>query len=232
MGVPNQIRWTEEELDAIMSEANRLWKDTPSLTVLNLVRKAQQKLPTHRRKHLSTLFTVPKSLRFRLEKAKTNGALQEQKPVVPVLPEVPPPALPSVETAIEQLAERIAEQLAKKLHFFLKQRAAGILQSAAAEAVHSDITRKRKVLVVGGLSSQNAMLQQEFGKLLDLRFKGADMSPSMVALAAKEADATVAWVEFLDHKMTDSLTAAGIKYHAVYGGLTHLREKLEEIYCL
>lgn len=232
----SKVRWSFEEQEKLYTAAMELWKSAPGISILEAVRSVQkQVLPKERQRRLRFIQMVSPTLRKRLDSAMTAAVQQPaaaSEPASVPLPAVELPKPDPLDDAIGALADHLAELVYKRLRMHLQQRAEGLLQAVANAATHSDTQRKRKVMVIGGTGQQAAILQQEFGKLLDLRFKSSDTATPHVVASAVEMDHVLAWTDFISHHMTEALTAANVKYIAVRGGMSAVREKLTEIYVL
>lgn len=102
-------------------------------------------------------------------------------------------------------------------------------ESPAPEPAPAPTQRRRpRVRVLGLHDNKTDHIQREFGKLLDLAFVNPDR-----ALAAAQspgtADATLVMADFTNHQVTNTLSANGVPYTPVRGGLTALRSRLAEL---
>jgi hypothetical protein len=227
------IRYSAEEVNAIYNSAVGVWKSAPGMTLLEAARAGLHALPTNRRRKFEFIQNVTPALRVRLEEFKANGGLHEEPvPVVPPVPAEPPaPVQTPLDLALEQLAEHAASVFVEKLKLSLRMRMEGILQLAAAEAVREDTQRKRKVLIIGLTQQQFTPIQEEFAKLLDVRWKPADVSTMQIRDSAQNMDLVIQ-TKWSSHHVSEALKSAGIKFTFLHGGLEEVRAKLEEFYAL
>jgi hypothetical protein len=221
-----KIYWSKEDRTKVLIRAVEIRKQRLGLNLLECIRKAQTVLPhaLHRpfKTHASCV-DLTKELR-------TMAAKPEAPPVPPPTPEPPPAPRLSIEDLLERVAEEFADRLMLKLNVALKQRATAVLGHAALAITEADRVRKRRVLVIGPLDSQFAMLEKEFGKLLDLRLGRKDASAAALTSISTSADVVVLWVDFISHAVQDYVPKEKVVF--VNGGMDALRAKLEEVYCL
>lgn len=89
--------------------------------------------------------------------------------------------------------------------------------------------RLPKVLVVGPIGSQAAVLRERFPGL-DLRFGSKDSSDTKpLTRTARTADASLVWLTFAGHAHDSAVKSVARAYYPVKGGLTAVIDKLAEI---
>jgi hypothetical protein len=74
-------------------------------------------------------------------------------------------------------------------------------------------------------------VEQEFSKLLDLRFKTPDAPINGIVDSAKTMDFVLV-TKWTGHKVSESLRSSGIEPVFVPGGIKEIKEKLTEFYVL
>lgn len=233
-GAP-MIRWNGDEIQAVFLAAQELWSRKPHLDVRRLVLEAQAVLPLNRRKKLPATHTVNPQLRAMLTKIKPSALERVQPSASPegttAMVEVQVPS--SLEAALDTLCEELALRIASRLQFHLKQRAAAVVGNAALSATAGDRAYRRKVMLIGGNSTQHGEIHKAFDKLLDLRTvesSGRNTSHWSVPQARDFQGLVVVWTDFVPHSVYSGIQAE--KLVQVAGGITSVKEKLEEIYCM
>lgn len=168
----------------------------------------------------------------------------EPEPSMPLAPEGPPAAevAPNaLQPLISELARRLASQIAHALEAELTAHIAQLVGSLPlANAVPrpnlSNLTAAvvekakrpalRKVLVIGLRPDNAAMLQNEFGKGLDLRFCDPDVNLKALQDRITGVDEVVLMCNFVSHKHADAMRMAR-KWHRLHGGMTTIRNYLQ-----
>lgn len=234
-GAP-MIRWSGDEVQAVFLAAQELWPRKPHLDVRRLALEAQAVLPPARRKKMPSTAQVHPQLRTMLQKIKPSATERTQPSAAP------PPAVAAVEVqvtsslevALDTLCEELAQRIATKVQFHLKQRAAAIIGNAALDNVAGDRAYKRKVMLIGGNSTQLAEIHKAFDKLLDLRTVGSTHGHTNTHWSVPQArdfqGPVVVWTDFVPHSVYDGISPE--KLVRVSGGINSIKEKLEEIYCM
>ena len=83
------------------------------------------------------------------------------------------------------------------------------------------------VVVAGLLPAQAALMEKEFGSYFRLRFYTSDQaSTSGFSNNLRSADVFLSMVDFVNHKVEEAATNAGVRYIRVAGGMTRLRDQL------
>lgn len=91
----------------------------------------------------------------------------------------------------------------------------------------------KKVAIVALLPDQKAMIEREFGKVLDLRIFSSDEARgngSSLTSRLTNCDAVFVMNHFTDRTIHDQIKKAGIKPIAVSGGMTKLRDALTNLF--
>ncbi|MDO9252589.1 MAG: hypothetical protein Q7U48_13700 [Hydrogenophaga sp.] len=88
-----------------------------------------------------------------------------------------------------------------------------------------------KVAIVGLRGDQVAMIKSEYGgNKLDLRFiDGAKNCAADIRVASNQCDHVVAMLDFVSHSDSDVARAGTAKYIGLHGGMSTLRNKLNDI---
>lgn len=92
----------------------------------------------------------------------------------------------------------------------------------------SEPTRRPRVRILGLHDNKVDLIQREFGRSLDLNCVNPDRALS-AASSGTTADATFVMVDFVNHKITNTMDAINTPYTLVRGGLTTLRSALTEL---
>jgi hypothetical protein len=240
MAQVEKIRWNIEEATAVVNSAKQFWASAPGMTMLEAVRGGQNALPKERRRALTGSQQISPTVKMLLDQFVAAGGLEtkpvETEPAPAPSPVAPAPSAPTpLEIALHALADSVAatvsERIAERIHQSLAQRLEGILQHVAQQAVQTDIQRKRKVLILGLTDYLQHPLEQEFAKVLDLRFKEPNAPMNGIVDSAKGMDFVLV-TKWTGHKTSASLRSAGIEFVFVDGGIKAIKEKLTEFYVL
>lgn len=230
------VRWNGDEIQAVFLAAQELWPRKPHLDLRRLVVEAQSVLPADRRRKMPTTQQVNKQLASMLKRSKPSQ-LERMQPSAspePTVAAVEVQVTNSLEVAIDTLCDELAQRVATRVQFHLKQRAAAILGNVALDTVAGDRAYKRKVMLIGGNSTQVAELHKAFDKLLDLRTvnstSGSTTSHWSVPQARDFQGIVVVWTDFVPHSVYDGIPPE--KLMKVSGGISSVKDKLEEIYCM
>lgn len=222
-----RVFWTPEEKEAILQEALRLRRSDKTLSVLRAFEKAQSVLSADRhRKFHNGLTSIGSGLPVRLNELEKQSAA----PTLPQPEPAPPQPSPvstskhlDLESALDVLVDTFAAEIANRLEQKLRSRIKAVVERVAEAAP----TLRRKVLLVGAIGSQVTILEQEFGKVLDLRTLSTDAATKRGSNEWPQADAIVVWTNFIGHNITEKVPRE--KMLMVSGGMTEIRETLRRL---
>lgn len=89
--------------------------------------------------------------------------------------------------------------------------------------------RRPPVRIVGLHDNKTEHIRREYGAALDLSFVNPDKSTKAAQSSPSAAVTTIVMADFVGHSVCDTLTANGVRYKVVHGGLTALRTALSEL---
>lgn len=115
----------------------------------------------------------------------------------------------------------------------LKQAPAPSAEPSAPAAEAPPARTKPRVVVVGLLDSQGAMIQREFSDAFDLTiYAGSELRGKSKGFIGKviSADHVLVMTRFVGHSAEDLVRAAGAKAIRVTGALTELRDRLTALF--
>lgn len=91
--------------------------------------------------------------------------------------------------------------------------------------------KKPRVVVIGLLNAQRALIEKEYNSVFDLEFFSSQEGRGKAfSSSAANAAAVMAMIGFIDHGVDNVMKAAGTRYTPVRGGLTALRDALTTLY--
>lgn len=232
----SKTQWNQDEETIILKRAAEYFRDHRTAEPIEAIRFGQGQLPADRRRNLDA-----PSIRYSPRINRMIDLLRERaipwertsasagKVVTSAAP--PPPAeTTSIDASLVALSEAIADGIARRLRAALRARVSEVTAAAAKGALETrERMRLRRVAVVGPLSGQGTMLQEEFKGLLDLRILDKEGNPAGLLPAMTNADSVVLWANFISHSIQE--ISPKEKTFLVSGGMDALRAKLEEIYC-
>ena len=145
--------------------------------------------------------------------------------------------------SVTPVIQRIADQVVAGIRLKIRAQIRAGLRAAVVEEVDlavksaegivqeaiSPVGPRKKVLVVGLISNQMSMIEQEFGDELDISFAGAD-ELQRIQTAAKNADAVFEMTKFISHSTEGAIRKVTANLVRVPGGMTNLRTALTEFY--
>lgn len=126
--------------------------------------------------------------------------------------------LDATQEAVTELATRPSETVTAPLP----------LPERAVEPASEPTRRRPRVRILGLHDNKVDLIQREFGRSLDLNCVNPDRALS-AASSGTTADATFVMVDFVNHKVTNTMDAINTPYTLVRGGLTTLRSALTEL---
>jgi hypothetical protein len=169
-------------------------------------------------------------------------------PPPPVQVLVPPPEpLGSYEAILDSMASTMAKAFVAKLKEHIQKG----LQEAVVEsfrqandqlnhevmqfkAAKPTVAKPRlpRVVVCSLLPEQQTLIERDFKDMIDVRCYTAGSDPTSLQAACKSSDVVIAMVGFIGHKHEEVMRSATPhdQFIRISGGMTSLREKLEEIY--
>ena len=145
--------------------------------------------------------------------------------------------------SVTPVIQRVADQLVAGFRLKIRAAVRAGLRAAVVEEVNlaassveaivqeaiAPIAPRKKVLVVGLISNQMSLIEQEFGDELDISFAGAD-ELQRIQTAAKQVDAVFEMTKFISHSTEGAIRKVNANLVRVPGGMTNLRTALTEFY--
>lgn len=125
---------------------------------------------------------------------------------------------------LDAVAKRVVEQMTP----ILRQEIAAYVQTLPEPLRKPQKVKLPKILVVGPLPGQGRVLKREFKGLADIIVVHSDDKAQLAGAAAKEAETTILWTNYIGHDVEDSVKKVGVKPLRVRGGLTELKRKIVE----
>lgn len=237
--VVHRVRWSPEEQTALVSAAAQAMKNKEVFSMRDALEKAQEALPSNRRRSIATLTLVPwfidgvpKKLK-ELEEVHVTS-LEEQ--IAKAVEEANRSARQEIE---HELIHKAGALLSRILVVALQdQTLRNLLANHNTSVVypsHNPLPRgavrekKPRVVIAGALNDQARHLETTMGQKLDLRFWSKDQSADNLKSMLKNADACVGMVGFLSHSHDGILKSSKIPYHPVSGGISQVKRTLEEL---
>lgn len=145
--------------------------------------------------------------------------------------------------SVTPVIQRVADQLVAGFRLKIRAAVRAGLRAAVVEEVDlaaksveaivqeaiAPVGPRKKVLVVGLISNQMSLIEQEFGDELDISFAGAD-ELQRIQTAAKQVDAVFEMTKFISHSTEGAIRKVNANLVRVPGGMTNLRTALTEFY--
>jgi hypothetical protein len=164
-------------------------------------------------------------------------------PELPLIEDIPQP-VSSIERMARLMGRRIArimmEALQAEIEEQLDRMGNDLIEKWAEEAVRPAIHRtqpaterahKPKVLIAGLLPAQAGLISSEFGEVFDLRFYMTDDNLKKLRnMLRGGVDHFMTFTSKIEHQAEHMATSLGYKIIRCSGGMTMLREKLEELF--
>lgn len=226
----HKIRWAFDEVERLVIKAQALRDGGDLHGVADLLWEAQKTLPPDRQRPRLSLYN-DKKLHIKISEALEHRKQQvvNAKAIASVVRVPEAQLVQTLEELLKLVAEVVADTIAKQLRLALLSRVGAVVLSAAnaAASVQARV-RKKRVIVVGPLDKQFAMLSNEFKELLDLRLFDKDNSPHQLGAMCVTADIVILWTDFISHGIQEIVPLE--KRVLVSGGMDAIREKLGEIY--
>lgn len=253
-----RVAWVTSEIEKVAAEAARVLAAGMTMSHVTAVKMAQGVvLPPERRRNLmggmEAIRTVEPAIQAALKAIKAGGV------DAPRAAPPPPPETPTdiflravghpapVEQAgyqliktVDQLATDLAEQFAKafadRFQVALERALVAGMQQAnqRAQAELKQLPGVRahlpKVAIIGLLPDQVHMIEQEFKEMLDVRCHTTDYARGRGRIIAHGADVVVLMTKFISHDTQESVKPYAKRLELVSGGMTALRECLENLY--
>jgi hypothetical protein len=154
--------------------------------------------------------------------------------------DIPPEPIGAIERMARLMGRRIArimmEALQSEIEEQLDKMGNNLIEKWAEEAVAPAIQQTQKsdkpaVLIAGLLPNQREMIKQEFGEVFDLRFYMTDENLKKLRNMLKgSVDHFFTFTSKIEHASEDIAKSLNIKINRCSGGMTMLRQKLEELY--
>lgn len=234
----SKIRWDSNERDFLSTKVAEAVYLNPELDLIRALREAQKSLPANRRRKLSTISIIQlkwlellvNSRLLELEKEAREIAERKEKERER---EMEP--LQSIENAT---MEELFHEILKRAVPMLARELAPIVRDAVFEARAYDKSdfvkpaekvRLKKVLIIGLLPKQANEIDRSFNDVLDIKFlSGANQA--QIKNAAAGADAIFAHTDHMNHSAEAAARSTAKKYIRVSGGLTSLKDAIENYY--
>lgn len=158
-----------------------------------------------------------------------------QEPVVPAPAPAPKPVaplIPSIDALVEDFARAVVQRITVRVRELLSREVKAF--TAEADSMHYTLDapakeRLRVVLIVGLLPQQAGIITAEFGNCFDLRFWKNESTQKLQGMARGAARVLV-MVSKVSHSSCDAISAAGVPFVRIGGGLSMLRQHLEAYY--
>jgi hypothetical protein len=157
--------------------------------------------------------------------------------------DIPPEPVGAIERMARLMGRRIArimmEALQSEIEEQLEAMGNDLIEKWAEESVKPVIRRthtqplrpsKPKVLIAGLLPAQAGMIVDEFGEVFDLRFYMTDENLHKLKKMLPSVDHFVTFTSKIEHQTEKTAQSLGIPIIRSSGGMTMLRQKLEELY--
>lgn len=153
-----------------------------------------------------------------------------------------------IEGLVDQLAQAIAQQLMPRLYHYLLQGLplvpslpAPVLNRTTLDdplpAIDNTYTPKPaarvklpKVLVLGLLANQTGHIQAEYHQVFDLHFWNTSEGTERLRSITRRADMGFIHINHNGHHTQDILREAGIPFKLVGGGMTQMRQFLQDYF--
>jgi hypothetical protein len=157
--------------------------------------------------------------------------------------DIPPEPVGAIERMARLMGRRIArimmEALQSEIEEQLEAMGNDLIEKWAEESLKPVIRRthtqplrpnKPKVLIAGLLPAQAGMIVDEFSEVFDLRFYMTDENLKKLAKMLPGVDHFVTFTSKIEHQTEKTAQSMGIPIIRCSGGMTMLRQKLEELY--
>lgn len=198
---------------------------TTKQQIFNLLHSAEQNLIIRR-----TTDRKPRKYRPVGKPTQRELPLQEVAPIPEVSPQIHPFDV-IIDSVIEKVLKGVSAQLKIMEDNIVRRLHSNTAITSTEPFLPEPPPEKKalpKVLLVGLLKGQQRMMENEYKDMLDLRFARKD---SLVNLGKKASnvDCILSMTSKFSHAEDKTLTQAGVEYHRVFGGMTSIRKKLDEI---
>lgn len=235
----SRVRWSPEEQALLIETAANAMKNKEVFSLRDALEKAQEVMPKERRRLIAALSQVPWFIDGVPKKLKE---LEEVH--VNTLEDKIAEAAAAADTRARQEIEaewvsKAGALLSRILVAALQDPTLRMLLSSSSVPVHIPThnplprgaarEKKPRVVVAGALNDQARHLETTMGSKLDLRFWSKDQSADTLKSMLKNADAAVGMVGFLSHSHDGILKSSKIPYHPVSGGVSQVKQTLEEL---
>jgi hypothetical protein len=233
-----RIRWTIEEQHILIEATAQIIFEKNALSLREAFNKAQKKLPPGRNREIAALSQVPwltDAVPIRLKELEKNNAQNWEERITQATEEARAQGKAEGEaqfiTAAGDLLAKILE--AAMQHPSLAQmfyRPVDSATPAQGQGVpRSTKAKKFRVVVAGVLNGQARKIEETFKDKLDLRFWTKDQSTDTLRSLLHQADAAIGMVGFLAHSHDGILKASKVPYYPVSGGVTAIKQALEQL---
>lgn len=224
-----RVRWTEQQAAAVAAlVAERQTKRGESFVRALEAAVDELKIPSRKAMAAAALgqrFEIP--YRKALRELNASYAQKDAPAKAMLIQQAPHP----FDALIDEVARQLAESIAERLRNVLRERVREAAQGLAPVASVAAQQRKRSILVVGTREDQAAMLRKEFSELLDLTCWTTE--DGLAKPVQGSYHTIVLWADFINHAVSSRVLEGfgAERVRVVRGGMTHLRETLEEVFC-
>ena len=158
---------------------------------------------------------------------------RESKPKDPAsgAPVAPAPVV-SLGDLVDKFVLTLSEEIVRRVRPMVVEKLSASVNAMTKEIVRTVPEQKvqlKRVLVCGVLEKQGRMLEEEFRGVCDVQFVTVDDNISLWKSKAAKAHATFVMGDFVSHKHTEALAAAGVTAVVHHGGFTVLKDKIMEV---
>lgn len=231
-----RIRWTDEERAVLIHAAAQAMHDKQVFSLRDSLAKAQEALPTDRRREIAALSQVPwftTGVPAKIKELEHQAKHSVEKEIQQVVQITEQKARDALE---HQIAQFLGKILAKAIKHAIHEPELAPIFSASAvtipEPIKRVVTQRVKlprVVIAGMLNSQAKTVEAAFSGKLDLRFWSKDQSADTLKKMLAHADSVIGMVGFLAHSHDAILKSSKIPYTPVSGGVTQVKQALERL---
>ena len=221
-----KVFWTYEEVQKLASAAHSAGISSDDSRIIIKLRRLQSLvLPVTRCKAMTNSNSSVKVREemLKLENRPKTKPVEIQENIVHEH-KVETLAVSSIDSIIESLAKELVKSFV------------GHLRIALSESVEDDLSKflpakgiikshKKRILVIGLMPQQAAIINLEYGNKFDIRFEDSSVSPGALKGKADTMDTVLGMVNFMGHDQQDMVRYVK-DYRRVAGGLSSLRDIL------
>lgn len=255
--VGDRIHWGSDEVEKLATIVFQMRLKDPVSSFIEMVNKAAQQLPTHRRRIIRTakeIRPIVDAVLAKINKMKENAEKEPTERII-IQEAVPASKIPTVEevldgTSNEQILailltrtsgvfkgiqERLSRLESSLTQISTQQSRANfqhqipVPKPAQPKAPHKEPNNKIKIAVVGLLPGQQSYIKNQIGQKVDLRFISKDQTkPSF-----PQADYVILMTKFISHYWQEAAHSTFerekvVLHHGGLGGLVDIIKGLED----